>query len=49
MKNLCVLGCLLTEAGKAIKTEMLSWLEQEYDVLCIDQNPPGSMFEYPPI
>ena len=46
MKNLCVLGCLLTEAGKAIKTEMLSWLEQEYDVLCIDQKPPGSMFEY---
>jgi len=49
MKNLCVLGCLLTEAGKTIKAEMLSWLEKEYDVLCIDQNPPGSMFEYPAI
>lgn len=46
---LCVFGCLLTEEGKKIKEEMLKWLEKEYDVLCIDQKPPGKLFEYPAI
>ena len=49
MKNLCVLGSLLTEEGKHIKTEMLDWLTKEYNVLCIDQEPPGKLFEYPAI
>lgn len=49
MKNLCVLGVLLTDRGKEIKNEMLSWLNNDYDVLCIEQNPPGEMFEYPAI
>jgi hypothetical protein len=49
MKKLCVFGCLLTEEGKKIKTEMLSWLKEYYNVLCIDQQPPGQLFEYPAI
>lgn len=49
MKNLCVFGCLLNDTGKQIKREMLNWLEPEYDVLCIDQEPPGKLFEYPAI
>lgn len=49
MKYLCVLGCLTTEEGKKIKAEMLEWLNKEYEVLCIDQEPPGKLFEYPAI
>lgn len=49
MKYLCVLGSLITEEGKKIKMEMLKWLEPFYDVLCIDQDPPGKLFEYPAI
>ncbi len=46
---LAVLGVLKTEAGIEIKKEMLSWLEKEHDVLCIEQEPPGIEFEYPAI
>lgn len=47
MKKLCVFGCLLTEEGKKIKEEMLKWLNPNYNVLCIKQEPPGKLFEYP--
>ena len=40
MKNLCVFGCLLSNNGKKIKEQMLSWLKTEYNVFCVDQNPP---------
>ena len=46
-KYLCVFGCLLTDIGKQIKREMLTWLTSSYHVLCIDQQPPGRLFEYP--
>lgn len=49
MKNLCVFGCLLSNNGKKIKEQMLSWLKTEYNVFCVDQNPPGNLFEYPAI
>lgn len=49
MKNLCVLGVLLTKEGKKIKQEMLNWLNPEYNVMCIEQEPPGKQFEYPAI
>jgi len=45
---LVVLGCLLTEAGIKIKEEMLEHFK-EHNILCIDQNPPGILFEYPAI
>lgn len=46
---LCVLGVLKTKAGLEIKKEMLSWLEKYYDVTCVEQDPPGVLFEYPAI
>jgi hypothetical protein len=46
-KPLCVFGCLLTDEGKRIKNEMLSWLRPIYNVFCVDQEPPGVFFEYP--
>lgn len=49
MKNLAVLGVLLTDDGKKIKDEQLSWLNTEFDVTCIEQEPPGKEFEYPAI
>lgn len=42
-------GCLLTQDGIAIKEEMLAWLERYYHVFCVDQRPPGALFEYPAI
>lgn len=46
-KPLCVLGVLRTDLGMKIKAEMLSWLSSVYDIICVEQNPPGSMFEFP--
>ena len=37
---ICVFGILNTKDGKAIKKEMLEWLEPIYDVLKIEQDPP---------
>lgn len=45
----CCFGCLLTNEGKKIKQEMLEWLNTCFNVSCIDQNPPGELFEYPAI
>ena len=44
-KPLCVLGVVDSERGRAIRDEMLAWLEQSYDVLCVHHD--GSEFEYP--
>lgn len=46
---LCVFGILKTEYGLKIKEEMLEWLSPLYDVLQIEQEPPGVLFEYPAI
>jgi len=48
-KHLCVFGVLKTAEGLKIKEEMLEWLNPLYNVLCIEQDPPGTMFEYPAI
>ena len=40
---------MLTEDGLAIKSQMLSWLNKYYKVFCVDQSPPGVLFEYPAI
>jgi len=48
-KYLCVLGVLKTSTGLCIKNDMLSWLNPIYNVLCIEQDPPGKLFEYPAI
>lgn len=46
-KPLCVLGVLRTDLGMKIKAEMLSWLLPNYEVICVEQEAPGSMFEFP--
>ena len=45
---LAVLGCLMNEAGKKIKAEMLEKLK-EHNIFCVEQEPPGKLFEYPGI
>lgn len=45
---LAILGCLMTEAGKQIKNEMLEKLN-EHTFFCVPQEPPGVLFEYPGI
>ena len=49
MKRKCVFGVLKTEAGLRIKEEMLSWLNEVYDVEIVEQEAPGVLFEYPAI
>lgn len=46
---ICVLGCLLTDAGKAIKSEMITQLRKKYSIIAVNQEPPGKLFEYPAI
>lgn len=46
-KPLCILGVLLSNNGIKIKNEMLSWLIPEYDVITVEQNLPGDLYEYP--
>jgi len=46
-KPICIFGCLLTELGKEIKHEMFSWLQTKYSVICINQEAPGDLFEFP--
>lgn len=48
-KYLCVFGILRTKEGLKIKDEMLKWLQPLYDVICVEQEPPGIEFEYPAI
>ena len=48
-KRKCVLGVLRTEAGLKIKEEMLSWLTPIYEVFCVEQEAPGTLYEYPAI
>ena len=43
----CVLGVLKSSRGLQIKDEMLSWLLNEYNVYCVEQEMPGKLFEYP--
>jgi hypothetical protein len=44
---ICIFGCLLTEQGYCIKSEMLSWLIDKYQVICVNQKSPGILYEYP--
>lgn len=44
---LCVLGCLLTEAGEAIKREMIEQFRKKYDIIAVNQEPPGKFYEFP--
>lgn len=44
---MCIFGCLLSEAGKKIKKEMLEWITYKYDCICVNQEYPGTLYEWP--
>lgn len=49
MKRRCVLGVLKTEQGLKIKEEMLKWLSKKYEVIAVEQEAPGELYELPGI
>lgn len=48
-KPYCVLGVLKTKEGLDIKAEMMQWLTKSYNVITVEQDPPGELFEHPAI
>lgn len=44
---ICVLGVLKTEEGLRIKDEMLQWLRPIHNVYAVEQEAPGSLYEFP--
>ena len=49
MKLPCVMGVLRTEAGLKIKQRISQYLEPRFKIFYVEQDPPGTMFEYPGI
>ena len=49
MKLLCVFGVLRTEKGLLIKEKISNYLRDRFEILYIEQEPPGVLFEYPAI
>ena len=48
-KKLCVLGVLKTQLGLKIKEEMMAWLRKTYEVITVEQEAPGRLYELPGI
>ena len=48
-KPYCVLGVLKTKEGLAIKDEMMQWLTKSYNVITVEQDAPGELYEHPAI
>lgn len=46
---LAVMGVLKTEKGLIIKEKITKYLKPRFDILYIEQDPPGKLFEYPAI
>lgn len=46
---LCVMGVLKTEKGLKIKERITNYLQPNFDILYIEQDPPGNLYEYPAI
>ena len=44
---ICIFGILVNEKGLEIADSMLQWLLPEYDVYCVYQKYPGTLYEYP--
>lgn len=43
----CVLGCLTNERGLIIKKQLIEWLSSKYDVIVVNQEYPGDLYEFP--
>ncbi len=48
-KFLCVFGVLKTKKGLLIKDRISNYLKDRFNILYIEQEPPGNMYEYPAI
>lgn len=48
-KPYCVFGVLKTKEGLDIKAEMMQWLTKSYNVITVEQEAPGELFEHPAI
>lgn len=48
-KMLCVFGVLKTKKGLLVKDRITNYLKDRFDILYIEQEPPGTMYEYPAI
>lgn len=46
-KFLCVMGVLKTEKGLLIKDRISNYLNKNFDILYIEQDPPGVLYEFP--
>ena len=46
---LCVMGVLKTKKGLVIKEKISNYLKKNFEILYIEQDPPGILFEYPAI
>lgn len=44
---IAVLGVLKTQEGLRVKEEMLEWMRPVFDVLTVEQEAPGALYEYP--
>lgn len=49
MKLPCVMGVLRTDNGLHIKQRITEYLEPRFHIFYVEQDPPGTMFEYPGI
>ena len=49
MKLPCVMGVLRTDKGLKIKTRITDYLAPRFSIFYVEQDPPGTMFEYPGI
>lgn len=49
MKRRCVLGVLKTSEGIRVRDSFLRWMYDRYEVMTVEQDPPGALFEYPAI
>jgi len=49
MKFPCVMGVLKTDAGLRIKSRISNYLEPNFKIFYVEQDPPGVLFEYPGI
>jgi len=45
----CVMGVLKTEKGLKIKERISAYLKPRFKIFYVEQDPPGTMFEYPAI
>lgn len=48
-KMLCVFGVLKTKTGLLVKERITNYLKDRFNILYIEQESPGKMFEYPAI